>query len=63
MESVDIYREEINRLREHEYDCKASKRTLAPLLLHPLMDAYKTPTPAHYVLHVLKQIKSRSVCL
>lgn len=58
MESIDVYREEIEKLKEHKRECEVAKKHLPAPVPHPMMMAYKTPTPLHFVLHVCKQIKS-----
>lgn len=58
MESVDIYKEETEKLKEYKLECEKLKRKLPVPPSHPLMVAYNCPTQLHFVLHVLKQIKS-----
>ncbi|GAB6030553.1 Dip2/Utp12 protein [Chamberlinius hualienensis] len=55
MEGLDIYKEETEKMKE-QMSLPEKSRTCPNL--HPLMVAYKTPTTDHFILHILKSVKS-----
>ncbi|KAJ8253427.1 hypothetical protein GJAV_G00212820 [Gymnothorax javanicus] len=58
MEAVELYREEGKRLEEHTVACKAAGKQLPPPKMNPILMAFGNISPAHYVLDVIKKVKS-----
>ncbi|KAM8976598.1 WD repeat-containing protein 3 isoform 1-T1 [Pelodytes ibericus] len=57
MEAIELYREESDKLEEHQALCKATGREL-PRRINPILQAYGNISPSAYVLDVLKKVKS-----
>jgi U3 small nucleolar RNA-associated protein 12 len=59
MEALELYKEEMAKLKQHEAECKAKGKELPPAPLHMMFVACNATTPNEYVMNVLKRIKSR----
>ncbi|NXI56094.1 WDR3 protein, partial [Chloroceryle aenea] len=57
MEAIELYREEMAKLKEHEAICKAAGKEV-PFPVNPILRAYGNITPSAYVLEVFKKVKS-----
>uniref|UniRef100_A0A8B9P921 WD repeat domain 3 n=1 Tax=Apteryx owenii TaxID=8824 RepID=A0A8B9P921_APTOW len=57
MEAIELYREEMAKLKEHKAICKAAGKEV-PLPVNPILHAYGNITPSAYVLEVFKKVKS-----
>ncbi|NWI14038.1 WDR3 protein, partial [Crypturellus soui] len=57
MEAIELYREEMAKLKEHKAICKAAGKEV-PLPVNPILYAYGNITPSAYVLEVFKKVKS-----
>ncbi|NXA41974.1 WDR3 protein, partial [Eudromia elegans] len=57
MEAIELYREEMAKLKEHKSICKAAGKEV-PLPVNPILRAYGNITPSAYVLEVFKKVKS-----
>ncbi|XP_070568962.1 WD repeat-containing protein 3-like [Ptychodera flava] len=58
MEAIVLYKEETQKLQEHEAQCKALQKQLPPPQTHPVLQAYGNLSPSKYVLEILKRVKS-----
>ncbi|KFM68551.1 WD repeat-containing protein 3, partial [Stegodyphus mimosarum] len=58
IEAIDIYKEEIMKLKEHELECKKIGKELPPPTPHPLLTAFNTSSPIKYINKVINRIKS-----
>ncbi|XP_027749929.1 WD repeat-containing protein 3 [Empidonax traillii] len=57
MEAIELYREEMAKLKEHNTICKAAGKEV-PFPVNPILRAYGNITPSAYVLEVFKKVKS-----
>ncbi|NXM93989.1 WDR3 protein, partial [Sylvia borin] len=57
MEAIELYREEMAKLKEHNAICKAAGKEV-PFPVNPILRAYGNITPSAYVLEVFKKVKS-----
>ncbi|XP_042722780.1 WD repeat-containing protein 3 [Lagopus leucura] len=57
MEAIELYREEMAKLKEHKAICKAAGKEV-PFPSNPILRAYGNITPSEYVLEVFKKVKS-----
>ncbi|NXE27240.1 WDR3 protein, partial [Ardeotis kori] len=57
MEAIELYREEMAKLKEHKAICKAAGKEV-PFPVNPILRAYGNITPSAYVLEVFKKVKS-----
>ncbi|XP_040428462.1 WD repeat-containing protein 3 [Cygnus olor] len=57
MEAIELYREEMAKLKEHKAICKAAGKEV-PYPVNPILRAYGNITPSEYVLEVFKKVKS-----
>ncbi|NXB76249.1 WDR3 protein, partial [Donacobius atricapilla] len=57
MEAIELYREEMAKLKEHNAICKAAGKEV-PFPVNPILRAYGNVTPSAYVLEVFKKVKS-----
>lgn len=57
MEAIELYREEMAKLKEHKAICKAAGKEV-PYPVNPILRAYGNVTPSAYVLEVFKKVKS-----
>ncbi|XP_068554814.1 WD repeat-containing protein 3 [Anas acuta] len=57
MEAIELYREEMVKLKEHKAICKAAGKEV-PYPVNPILRAYGNITPSEYVLEVFKKVKS-----
>lgn len=57
MEAIELYREEMAKLKEHKAICKAAGKEV-PFPANPILRAYGNITPSEYVLEVFKKVKS-----
>ncbi|KAJ8314591.1 hypothetical protein KUTeg_006741 [Tegillarca granosa] len=58
MEAIELYKEETEKLKYYELECKKLKKQLPAPALHPMMIAYGVTTPSKYMLMMLKKIRS-----
>lgn len=57
MEAIDVYRTESVKLAEHAAACKSGVK-VAPLVPHPLLQAYDASSPERFVLLILRKVPS-----
>ncbi|XP_066031623.1 WD repeat-containing protein 3 [Chamaea fasciata] len=57
MEAIELYREEMAKLKEHNAICKAAGKEV-PFPVNPILRAYGNITPSAYVLEVFKKVRS-----
>ncbi|ESO84126.1 hypothetical protein LOTGIDRAFT_184187 [Lottia gigantea] len=58
MEAIEVYKDESGKLELHEEDCKRTGKQLPKPPKHPLLIAFNSESPNHYMLDSLKKIKS-----
>ncbi|XP_028412529.1 WD repeat-containing protein 3-like [Dendronephthya gigantea] len=58
MEAIELYKEERLKDEEHEAHQMATDKTLPRRAIHPILAAFGNVSPVHYVLLVVKKIKS-----
>ncbi|KAI4898120.1 hypothetical protein NFI96_015384 [Prochilodus magdalenae] len=58
MEALELYRKESKTLEEHKAACKAAGKELPPPQMNPILMAYGNISPSHYVLEVIKKVRS-----
>ncbi|KAM6970210.1 WD repeat-containing protein 3 [Aplochiton taeniatus] len=58
MEALELYREENRKMEEHKYACEHAGKPLPPLKPNPILLAFRSDSPAHYVLDVIKKVRS-----
>ncbi|XP_063069817.1 WD repeat-containing protein 3 [Engraulis encrasicolus] len=58
MEALELYREETQKMEEHEAACKAAGKQLPPMKVNPILAAYGNISPARYVLDVIRKVRS-----
>ncbi|CAB3977314.1 WD repeat-containing 3 [Paramuricea clavata] len=58
MEAIELYKEERVKELEHEANQAATDKKLPKRSVHPILAAFGNVTPVHYVLLVVKKIKS-----
>ena len=56
MEAIELYKEEI--IKEQEYEASQTTTDKKKRTIHPILAAFGNVTPVHYVLLVVKKIKS-----
>ncbi|CAD5118777.1 DgyrCDS7455 [Dimorphilus gyrociliatus] len=58
IESLDIYDEEIIKAKQHDHDCRVSKKKLIKPEAHPMLRALNISQPLEYVRYVICNVKS-----
>lgn len=58
MEALELYREEMRKLEDHEYVCKQAGKELPPPKPNMILVAFGNISPAQYVLEVIKKVRS-----
>lgn len=56
---LDIYDEELTKAKQHEHDCRVSKKKLIKPEAHPILRALGITNPLEYVRYVISSVKSR----